>query len=48
MCSFLNLDRSTKRSRIMDFFRGRTRTSENDSNGRDPSHLSFIDKTSLK
>jgi hypothetical protein len=43
MCFYL--DRSSKRSRIMDFFRGRTRPSENDSNGRD---LSFIDKTSMK
>jgi hypothetical protein len=45
---FLDLDRSSKRSRFLDFFRGRGRPSENDSNGRDPSHMSFIDKTSMK
>ncbi|CAF1069854.1 unnamed protein product [Adineta ricciae] len=44
-------ERSSKRSRILDFFRSRGRPSErSDSNfnGRDQSHLSFIDKTSMK
>ncbi len=47
----INLDRSSKRSRILDFFRGRGRPSDrtdNNSNGHDPSHISFIDKTSMK
>jgi hypothetical protein len=48
---FVDLERSSKRSRILDFFRGRGRASEqtdNNSNGRNPSYLSFIDKTSMK
>ncbi|CAF4409620.1 unnamed protein product, partial [Adineta steineri] len=48
---FAALERSSKRSRILDFFRGRGRPSEqvdHNSNGHDQSHLSFIDKTSMK
>ncbi|UJR16017.1 hypothetical protein I4U23_002931 [Adineta vaga] len=44
-------ERSSKRSRILDFFRGRGRPTERadaNFNGRDQSHLSFIDKTSMK
>ncbi|CAF3663299.1 unnamed protein product [Adineta steineri] len=45
------VERSSRRSRILDFFRGRGRPSEqvdHNSNGHDQSHLSFIDKTSMK
>jgi hypothetical protein len=45
------LERSSKRSRILDFFRGRGRATDqidNNQNGRGSSHLSFIDKTSMK
>ncbi|CAF3564829.1 unnamed protein product [Rotaria socialis] len=44
-------ERVTKRSRILDFFRGRSRASERtDSNvkERDHSHVTLIDKTSMK
>ena len=48
---FAYLERTSKRSRIMDFFRGRGRPSErteNNDDARDQSHISFIDKTSMK
>ena len=48
---FAYLERTSKRSRIMDFFRGRGRPAErpeNDEHARDQSHISFIDKTSMK
>ena len=32
----------------MDFFRGRGRQAERIDNGHDQSHLSFVDKTSMK
>jgi hypothetical protein len=45
------LERPSKRSRIMDFFRGRSRATErNDDNAkeRNQSHVTFIDRTSMK
>ncbi|CAF0844658.1 unnamed protein product [Rotaria sp. Silwood1] len=44
-------ERSSKRSRILDFFRGRVRPSDQtdkNSNVHNQSHISFIDKTSMK
>ncbi|CAF2072768.1 unnamed protein product [Rotaria magnacalcarata] len=44
-------ERSSKRSRILDFFRGRGRPAmptDKNSNDHQPSYISFIDKTSLK
>ncbi|CAF2072765.1 unnamed protein product [Rotaria magnacalcarata] len=47
----LDKERSSKRSRILDFFRGRGRPAmptDKNSNDHQPSYISFIDKTSLK
>lgn len=43
-------ERTSKRSRILNFFRGRTRPSEQveTNNDRELDHLSFIDKTTMK
>ncbi|CAF4129531.1 unnamed protein product, partial [Rotaria magnacalcarata] len=46
-----DVERSSKRSRILDFFRGRGRPAmptDKNSNDHQPSYISFIDKTSLK
>ena len=51
MFFFIDLERSSKRNRILDFFRGRGRASDqtdNHSNGSGQSHISFIEKTSMK
>ena len=48
---FSNLERTSKRSRILDFFRGRSRaTDRDDGNSRDrnQSQVTLIDKTSMK
>lgn len=44
------LERTSKRSRILNFFRGRARPSERaeTNNDRELDHLSFIDKTTMK
>jgi hypothetical protein len=47
----INLERVSKRSRIMDFFRGRSRASERTDNNpkdRDHSQVTLVDKTSMK
>ena len=46
--SLSRLERTSKRSRILDFFRGRGRPAERAETNGDPSHVSFIDKTSMK
>ena len=46
-----NLERTSKRSRILDFFRGRSRaTDRDDPNARDRNHsqVTLVDKTSMK
>lgn len=48
---FINLERVSKRSRIMNFFRGRSRASDRTDDNikeRDHSQVTLIDKTSMK
>jgi hypothetical protein len=49
---FINLERTSKRNRILDFFRGRSRASDRADNDnikdRDHSQVTLIDKTSMK
>jgi len=49
---FINLERTSKRNRILDFFRGRSRAADRTDNhnikDRDHSQVTLIDKTSMK